>query len=68
MKNKDFQEIRGDSVLILGYSREGQATHRFLQAHYPNLHIDIADKKIWLEGIEEIENDLKTLKTLTKIK
>ena len=52
MKNKDFQEIRGDSVLILGYSREGQATHRFLQAHYPNLHIDIADKNTVIPVVE----------------
>lgn len=38
-------EIRGNSVLILGYGREGKSVHAWLKKHYPSLHIAIADKK-----------------------
>ncbi|HCM37955.1 MAG: UDP-N-acetylmuramoylalanine-D-glutamate ligase [Candidatus Gottesmanbacteria bacterium GW2011_GWB1_43_11] len=36
-------EIKGQAVLILGYGREGQAVHRFLNKNYPELAISIAD-------------------------
>lgn len=43
MNDIDLPEIRGDKVLILGYSREGQSTHKWLHEHYPKIHVDIAD-------------------------
>lgn len=39
------REIGGSSVLILGYGREGQSTHRYLHQHYPEKEIGIADQK-----------------------
>lgn len=39
-------EIRGTSVLILGYGREGKSVHRWLRAQYPDMRIGIADKKV----------------------
>ncbi len=36
-------EIKGFSVLLLGYSREGQSTHKWLTKHYPNISVTIAD-------------------------
>lgn len=33
------------NVLILGYGKEGQITHKYLEKNYPNLKISIADKK-----------------------
>lgn len=32
------------SILLLGYGKEGQSTHRFLRDNYLELHISIADK------------------------
>lgn len=49
-----MEEIRGKSVLIVGYGREGQSTHRFLKAHYPKVTIGIADKKEGKEYLKEI--------------
>ncbi len=43
MSDRGNPEIHGDSVVILGYSREGQSTHRWLHAHFPKLRVDIAD-------------------------
>ena len=43
MSDQGSSEIRGDAVLIVGYSREGQSTHKWLRTHYPNLRVDIAD-------------------------
>ena len=43
MTDMGKQEICGNAVLILGYSREGQSTHRYLRTRYPNLRVDIAD-------------------------
>lgn len=39
-------EIQGDSVLILGYGREGKSVHAWLNKHYPALRIGIADKSV----------------------
>ncbi|MBI3576966.1 UDP-N-acetylmuramoyl-L-alanine--D-glutamate ligase [Candidatus Gottesmanbacteria bacterium] len=37
-------EIRGSSILLLGYGRENQSVHRFLTTHYPDATIAIADQ------------------------
>ncbi len=47
--NAKNSEIRGSSVLILGYGREGKSVHRWLAAHYPSLKIGIADKNVATE-------------------
>ena len=39
-----MSEIQGSSVLIVGYGREGRATHRFLLARYPQLQVAVADQ------------------------
>ncbi len=38
-----MDEIRGTSVLILGYGREGKSVFSWMQKHYPTLTIEIAD-------------------------
>lgn len=38
-------EIKGSSVLILGYGREGQCVHRYLCAHSPGLEIAVSDRQ-----------------------
>jgi len=40
-----MNEIPNTNVLVLGYGREGQSVHRYLQAHHPGLAIGIADQK-----------------------
>lgn len=40
-----MSEIVGDSVLILGYGREGKSLNRFLNKYYPKIEIGVADKK-----------------------
>lgn len=65
-----MEEIKGKSVLIIGYGREGQSVHRYLLANFPNLKIGIADiarvkpidKKVnlhlgkgYLKGIEKYD-------------
>lgn len=44
-----MKEIKGTSVLILGYGREGKSVHTWLQKHYPTLRIGIADKLVHKE-------------------
>lgn len=39
-----MNEVKGNSVLILGFAREGKSTLKFLKKHYPNIRIGIADK------------------------
>ncbi len=41
----ETSEIRGKSVLILGYGREGKSVHAWLEKHYPAMRIGIADKQ-----------------------
>ncbi|MCL4360467.1 UDP-N-acetylmuramoyl-L-alanine--D-glutamate ligase [Patescibacteria group bacterium] len=41
---KPSTEIHGQNILLLGYGREGQSTHRFLGAQYPHITVSIADK------------------------
>ena len=38
-------EIKGTKILLLGYGREGQSTHRFLINNYPGVKISITDEK-----------------------
>ncbi len=45
MIEKLQREIKGSSVLILGYGREGQSVHRFLCREAPNLRLGVADAK-----------------------
>ena len=40
-----MKEILGDSVLILGYGREGKSTHQYLLEHYSDKKIGIADQR-----------------------
>lgn len=40
-----MREIQGSSVLILGYGREGQSTHRYIATKYPDIKVGIADQK-----------------------
>lgn len=40
-----MNEIPGTSALLLGYGREGQSTHRYLNTHYPEVGVGIADKR-----------------------
>jgi len=39
-----MKEILGNSVLILGYGREGKSTHQYLLKHCPEKKIGIADQ------------------------
>lgn len=39
-----MQEIKGNSVLLLGFGREGKSTLKFLKENYPEIKIGIADK------------------------
>lgn len=39
------QIATADRVLILGYAREGQSTHRFLVRRFPHLYVATADQK-----------------------
>lgn len=40
-----MREIQGSSILILGYGREGQSTHRYIATKYPDIKVGIADQK-----------------------
>lgn len=51
-----MSEIKGNSVLILGFAREGKSTLKFLKTHYPHIKIGIADKnEASLTGLTDIE-------------
>ncbi len=39
-----MKEIKGESVAILGYGREGRSAHRYLSKHYPEKRIGIVDQ------------------------
>lgn len=41
-----MEEIRGTSVLILGFGREGRSVLSWLKIHYPAIRIGIADKQV----------------------
>ena len=38
-----MEEIKGKSVVIVGYGREGQSVHRYILDHHPDLKVGIAD-------------------------
>jgi len=38
-----MEEIKGKSILILGYAKEGKSVHQFLLKNYPDRQIGIAD-------------------------
>jgi UDP-N-acetylmuramoylalanine--D-glutamate ligase len=40
-----MKEIPNGPALILGYGKEGESVHRYLQTHHPGLTIGIADQK-----------------------
>lgn len=44
-----MEEIQGQSVLILGYGREGKSVHKYLRENHPDKQVDIADQ----EGVEK---------------
>lgn len=39
-----MKEIEGESVLILGYGREGASTHKYIKEKFPDIKVGIADK------------------------
>ncbi len=39
-----MKEIKGQSVVLLGYGREGQSTHKYLLENYPDIRIGISDQ------------------------
>lgn len=50
-------EIKGKSVLILGYGREGKSIHRWLMTHYPDMRVGIADRRVKTDSTTgEIDN------------
>ena len=40
-----MNEIKGKTILLLGYGREGQSAHRYLAAQRKGLTIAIADRQ-----------------------
>lgn len=40
-----MKEIKGQSVVLVGYGREGQSTHKYLLENYPSIRIGISDQK-----------------------
>ena len=41
-----LNRLRGKSILILGFGREGRSTLRFLTKFLPDAQVDVADKKV----------------------
>lgn len=50
-----MKEIDGNSVVILGYGREGKSVHKYLHEKYPSKRIGIADQN---DVISEIEGSV----------
>lgn len=48
-----MKEIDGNSVLILGYGREGKSVHKFLHEKHPDKRIGIADQNDVVSEVEE---------------
>lgn len=40
-----MEEIKGMSVLIAGFGREGKSTRSWLAAHYPDISVHVTDRK-----------------------
>ncbi|MCL6096206.1 MAG: UDP-N-acetylmuramoyl-L-alanine--D-glutamate ligase [Patescibacteria group bacterium] len=47
-----MREIVGNSVLILGYGREGTSVHKYIQTRYPSKRIGIADQNDVVPKVE----------------
>ena len=45
-----------DSILILGFAREGQSTYNFLHKKFPNLQIDHADQKDGSKYLDHLQD------------
>lgn len=50
--SQGMTELRGDSVLLAGFGREGRSSYEYLSKHYPSLRIGVADQ-------QELEVDLR---------
>lgn len=48
-----MKEIDGDSVLILGYGREGVSVHKYLHEKHPSKRIGIADQNNVVSEVED---------------
>lgn len=57
------QIAKAKKILILGYGREGQSTHKFLANRFPGLAIDFADKKDDPHYLNKIKNYEIVIKT-----
>ncbi len=57
-------EIKGKSVLIVGYGREGKSVERWLTKRYPALHIEHRDRQLdgdaYLSGIEAFDTVIRS--------
>ena len=54
-----MKEVLGQSVLILGYGKEGQSAHRYLSRNHPSKKVGIADQR----HIESVVNSPAKLYT-----
>ncbi|MDO8576960.1 MAG: UDP-N-acetylmuramoyl-L-alanine--D-glutamate ligase [Candidatus Daviesbacteria bacterium] len=52
----NLEGFKGKTVLILGFGREGKATLRFLEKHFPKEKIGIADQSGGGDYLEKIKN------------
>ena len=58
---EQFRFLGMESVLILGYGREGQITKKYLEKYYPKIKIGVADEKLdknYLKRQNENEFDI----------
>jgi len=67
-------EVVGKSVLLAGFGREGKSTLKYIQNHYPNTLVSIADSNPNLEatirGVENVytgENYLREVKNFDTV-
>ncbi|MCL4352937.1 UDP-N-acetylmuramoyl-L-alanine--D-glutamate ligase [Patescibacteria group bacterium] len=51
-----MKELKGKSVLLLGYGQESQSTHRYLKENHPDISISIADRNPKAEPIFDVDN------------
>lgn len=58
-----FRFLGMKNVLILGYGKEGRATHKYLRKKFPNLHVEIADEKLDLKYLEKQKKFDMVIKT-----
>jgi len=58
-----LSQLINKKILILGYGKEGRATERFLKARLPRTQIDVADKKISADYLDQQKNFDLAIKT-----